>query len=462
MSNGGLSKAVLGSLVLKPSLIESSELLTADLFLSPRERRTFEIICEAYEDLHPAEVDAILLASKLGGGDAASFVGSLTDGLQSLSAEMFVERVIELKKKSLIRRLASRIQEETAAELKTGTPPDLTGIRSDFDELDRLQNPAVIVKPLSAFEPKMIEWLWPGRIPKGMFSLLVGDPEARKSFCSISLAARLSRGEPLPDSQASVGCSTLFIVGEDPIREAVRPRADANGADVSKIFIFDEPGFHLADVPKIRRIIEDHKNIGLIVVDPLTGFFPPKTKYFEDPSVRAALLPLIGFAEESNVAVEGIAHLRKAEAEAAIHRVAGSIGLAAVARSILAVTRDEDDSDRRLLMSLKANYSKRPPSLAFRIGPDMRIVFEDAPIETDAEDALRSNEQRETINEKKFNVRWLLDSLRAGPKTIKELTDEAPFSRPTLFRLADKLEQSGKIERAPGTEGRFKVLRLRG
>jgi len=459
-----LTRVILGSLILKPSLLKATDLLTHNLFLDVRDKTAFEIIDRIYEDGQPEEIDRAILIERLGSGDGSqAFVYSLTDGLYHLSTETFIERVLELKRKNLSRRLASQLKKELATESKTGIL-DLTEIRAEFDELDRLLFTAKKedIISLAAVEPKIIDWLWQGRVPKAMLTLLCGDPGVGKSICSIGLAARLSQGLPLPDSQnLTQTCSSLFILGEDPVAQAVRPRADANGADCSKIFIFQEPGFHLTDIAKIRPIVERNKDIGLIVIDPLTAFFPPKTKYFEDPSVRAALLPLAGFAEESGVAVKLIAHFRKAEAEAAIHRVAGSVGLAGIARSILAIMRDEDDPERRLLMSLKSNYSKRPAGLAFTIGQDLKVVFEAAPVEVNTEDVLSSSEKRQAVNEHKFNVHWLLDFLKDGPKTFQEIEKESPgISRRTLFRLADKLEQNGKLERVPGTEGRFKIWRL--
>jgi hypothetical protein len=429
---------------MRPNFLETPE-LDESLFSTDREKKVFHLIAKEWEDHRPEQIDCRILAEHLGGDGVGLYVSSLIEGLQKLSPEMFLGRIIELRESIIVRRLAGRLQKELAVKLKTGCPLDLTEILQDVDELRLLHQPKEVnIIGLEKIMPKSIFWLWPGRIPKSMLTLCCGDPGVGKSFCSIALAARLSRGIALPDSQISTGCGSLFILGEDPIAEAVRPRADANGADCSKIFIFQEPGFHLTDVAKIRWIIERNKDIGLIVIDPLTAFFPAKTKYFEDPSVRAALLPLAGFAEESGVAVLAIAHFRKAEAEAAIHRVAGSVGLAGIARSILAVTRDEDDDpDRRLLMSLKANYSKRPSSLAFRIGQDLKILFEDAPIEADAENVLSSHERKEEAAETSYAREWLEDTLQGGPLEVGEIGERAKkagISRSALYRAKKKIK----------------------
>jgi hypothetical protein len=228
----------------------------------------------------------------------------------------------------------------------------------------------------------------------------------------------------------------------------VRPRADANGADCEKLIIFQDD-FRLNDVSRLERIAEE-RNVRFIVIDPLTAFFPEHTRIFEDPAVRQALLPLVSFAEKKNVAVLGIAHFRKQEAEAAIYRVSGSIGLAGIARSIFAVVRDEKDRDRRLLVSIKSNYTRQPASLAFKIGDDLRVIFEDSPVETDAEQVLSSPEKKAEIEERNFVDGWLRDFLKDGRRDIKEIelaAKEADIPRRTLFRSAKRL---GVISRTVG------------
>src|SRR3990172_1755202 len=47
-----------------------------------------------------------------------------------------------------------------------------------------------------------VPWLWPGRIPIGRVTLLVGDPGLGKSLVTLDIAARVSRGAAWPDEEA--------------------------------------------------------------------------------------------------------------------------------------------------------------------------------------------------------------------------------------------------------------------
>ena len=52
---------------------------------------------------------------------------------------------------------------------------------------------------LSELPECQLRWLWPGRVPIGGLTLLVGDPGIGKSLVALDIAARASRGTPWPD-----------------------------------------------------------------------------------------------------------------------------------------------------------------------------------------------------------------------------------------------------------------------
>lgn len=58
---------------------------------------------------------------------------------------------------------------------------------------------SAISRRLTNVEREQLEWLWPGRIPLGKLTLLAGDPGLGKSFVTLDIAARVSRGLPWPD-----------------------------------------------------------------------------------------------------------------------------------------------------------------------------------------------------------------------------------------------------------------------
>ena len=61
-----------------------------------------------------------------------------------------------------------------------------------------ISNPKLEIIKASDITPKEVRWLWYPYIPFGKVTLLQGDPGDGKSKLMLSLAALLSKGEPLP------------------------------------------------------------------------------------------------------------------------------------------------------------------------------------------------------------------------------------------------------------------------
>ena len=88
-----------------------------------------------------------------------------------------------------------------------------------------------MLRPISLFEPRPIQWLWPGRLALGKLAILDGDPGLGKSLLALDLCARLSVGRPWPDGTPSPGpAACLVLNGEDGEDDTVLPRLQALAA----------------------------------------------------------------------------------------------------------------------------------------------------------------------------------------------------------------------------------------
>jgi len=97
-----------------------------------------------------------------------------------------------------------------------------------------------IFETLADVQAKPIPWLWPHRVPRGMLTLLAGDPGEGKSYIALDMAARVSKGREWPDGtgNAPLG-TTILITLEDPSEYVIKPRLDLLGADASRIIRLD-------------------------------------------------------------------------------------------------------------------------------------------------------------------------------------------------------------------------------
>src|SRR5688500_489845 len=94
------------------------------------------------------------------------------------------------------------------------------------------------VQPLSEVVPQPVAWLWPRRLGFGKLAMLAGDPGLGKSLLALDLCARLSPGRPFPDGPGCPGpAASLVLNAEDGEGDTTRPRLEALGADLGRVFV---------------------------------------------------------------------------------------------------------------------------------------------------------------------------------------------------------------------------------
>src|SRR5262249_6783705 len=148
-----------------------------------------------------------------------------------------------------------------------------------------------------------------------------GDPKLGKSFVTLSIAAAVSRGAPLPDDDPPdrPGSVILLSAEDDPARTIV-PRLCAAGADLTRIHILEsiiQPGLAAGDRPGVLPTVErlpsllDHdlaviearaarlSDCRLIVVDPVSAYLGGKDDH-RNAELRGVLSPLKAMAQRLN------------------------------------------------------------------------------------------------------------------------------------------------------------------
>jgi hypothetical protein len=366
--------------------------------------------------------------------------------------------------------------------------PDAEAIKRAITEADAAgPMPAEGARPGSALTPEArlicaaditareVRWLWKNRIPLGMLTTLSGDPKLGKSFVTLSIAASVSRGVPLPgDEPPDRPGSVILLSAEDDPGCTIVPRLKAAGADLSRIHILEsivQPGVPSEDqrqaLPPIERmpslleydlaVIEAKASqLGdcrLIIVDPVSAYLGGKDDH-RNAELRSVLSPLKAMAERLNVAIVLVTHLSKGAGANGKYRVMGSIAYVDASRANFLVIRDKDDpSGRRVLMlDNGCNLAPTQPGLAYVIGdrgdgPAVEWLAD--PVAMDADAALRrlaeaeSEQTRpEQASERRECESWLRDYLAPGRQLAKDCQRDAGaagFKPVTLHRAKHRL-----------------------
>ncbi|MDQ3639087.1 MAG: AAA family ATPase [Actinomycetota bacterium] len=239
---------------------------------------------------------------------------------------------------------------------------------------DEAASPGVL---LSDVAPEKIDWLWPGRLPRGKVVLLDGDPGLGKSLVTLDLAARVSAGRGWPDGGGCEPDGVVLLSAEDGLADTIRPRFDAAGGvparAVALSTVPDTEGNERQiaiphDLGTIEAAIERVGAV-LVVIDPLAAFLAGDVNSHRDQDVRRALAPLARLAERTGAAVVVVRHLNKASGGNALYRGGGSIGIVGAARMAFVVGKDTEDEERRVLAPIKSNLAAPAPSLVFGLEP---------------------------------------------------------------------------------------------
>jgi hypothetical protein len=300
-----------------------------------------------------------------------------------------------------------------------------------------MHTPTAPPRPLASIKcaditPASVSWLWEPYLARGKLAVLDGDPGAGKSFVTIDLAARLSRGLPMPGESAarSGPGSVLLLSAEDDARDTIRPRVAAAGGDPDRVRVLAAPGLGLDRLPQFPDDVRDleeaihESGAGFVVIDPMTAFLPPGLSANNDQSVRAALSPLAAVAAGTHACILLVRHLRKSGGASAIYRGSGSIGIVGAVRTGLMLARHPDDTDLRVLTLCKTNIGPPAPSLGFKLARrdgETRVEWAGV-VDVTADDLFGAAiPARAAQRPRQRAAEWLRQFLADGPRRAPEI-----------------------------------------
>jgi energy-coupling factor transporter ATP-binding protein EcfA2 len=427
-------ESVLGAmLVAEPTLtrvIDEVKLNALDFYLD-KHRVIFDTIVALHCSFSPVDEltvsHALTDAGKLDEAGGRHYVSELAAKVPAAAnAKHYAEIVLDCS--------LQRAKQGIGQELTNGLPPD-----EAIEQLAALAARAaegagdgVRTVTFETVVKESISWLWEGRIPRGMLTLLVGDPGLGKSLLTALLAGWVSKA----------GGDVLLLSAEDHKAATIRPRLEAVGADLARVHALEvrregiEEGIALPDDGAELQRIAEERAAKLVIVDPLMAHLPESVNSWRDQSVRRALAPLHRLAEDLRCAVVIVAHLNKAKGADATHRTGGSIAIPAAVRSALLLARDPQDPEpesgsQRVLAHFKCNVAPLADTLTADIeevklgggydAPRFGIVGTSAVSAADLLDAPTD----EARTERDEAIEFLEAELGEGPRPTQEIKNAA-------------------------------------
>ena len=220
----------------------------------------------------------------------------------------------------------------------------------------------------SSVTQRKVEWLWYPYIPYGKLTILQGDPGEGKSTFMLNVAALLTRGKNMPDGyRVSEPQRVVYQTAEDNLADTVKPRLVSAGADCNKIaYIIDEENPLTLEDSRIESVIKQTQ-ARLFILDPLQAYLSQDSDMFSAGKMRGQLKQIADIAAKYNCAVVIIGHMNKSSGEKNLYRGLGSIDIAAIARSVLMISKDKSDPSIRYMFPVKSSLAPEGCAIGFSL-----------------------------------------------------------------------------------------------
>jgi GTPase SAR1 family protein len=228
-----------------------------------------------------------------------------------------------------------------------------------------MTNERWIATPFSHIRSRPQKWVFEPFIPQGLITNVAGPGGVGKSTMILDLIGRITTGEPMPHfgddlPQTTRTGSVMILCNEDDASLIIRPRLQAAKADMDKVrFLTEADGGLIAGLDtgtqELERLVEEIKDVRLILIDPITAFFG-KLSFNRDDQVRRLLTPLTRLAADFNLAIVNVIHVSKNPQMKGTGRILGGVGLINAARATLFVSAIEG-SNKRLLITARSTVA---------------------------------------------------------------------------------------------------------
>ena len=276
-------------------------------------------------------------------------------------------------------------------------------------------------------------------LPRGMITILGGVSGSGKTSLALDTCARISRGEG--------GRPVLYLTAENDPNKVLRPRAEAMGADLTRLYFQDGASYAMGD-EELAALCRSLRP-ALIVFDPIQSYLGQGVQMNRAEQVRPLLDALGALAKELDMAVVLISHMSKPGpgVSSALDRLLGSSDFRNAARSILIVGRDPDHPDTRVVAHAKNSLGMPGESQQYHICENGTVAY-DGPCSLTADRIIRETGEGqprtrpaaalgtavEVLDRQLSFVGWVEHA------EVERLCAQHGFSERTMQRARDALE----------------------
>jgi len=316
----------------------------------------------------------------------------------------------------------------------------------------------------SSYEDDEVTWIWDQAIPEAEVWGLVGPSNVGKRLFTCDVAARISRGWPMPpidpldpthdrtqdrssgysimihpEDRDFVVKATLKAAGADldMIDNMTYPGSGAGGGSSSDTFIIQR------DLPRLAKRVKELGDVHTVFIDPLMAT-TARTVAFNLQLRQFTINPLQRFAEETGVSICLVHHFNKGvKLDRLEDSINGSAGFTQALRVTNIIMPGDPDPDVKVFSNLNSNIGESGVELArYKIhkdGMDTRLRWKLPPLAIDAGN-------KETLEA--HILAMLIDARR--PISTQEMAAYLELSHGIVKQMVAKAAREGKLDKIGG------------
>lgn len=312
--------------------------------------------------------------------------------------------------------------------------------------------------PFSEIPEERLQFLWYPYICLGTLGLLDGDPGDGKSQLCVWLCARLSRGDKLPNGDRFEPANCFLFNFEDLPGAVIKKRLEANGADLSRVFIQSRQFQLTAEMVEWMDCEIAEKQPRLVILDPIQAFMSGVDGN-SNIDVREFMSRLGEIAMKRKCAIICVRHFGKGAQDKAMKKGLGSTDFVGISRNQFGLARRDDGIRGFIVFHMKTNF-EGGDSMLFtmgdangREGEQPKISFDKfTKVTADEFFSGEASSRGPDQDEREVAKEYLLEALASGPKAAAELKSQGEaraISASTLDRARKELgiitTKKGKI-----------------
>lgn len=346
--------------------------------LSPAE------VFEEWQGKMPRWLRRELLAKKVTGrADRSEMLWKLENAC--LEVGMSMEEAFAVIKNSVWNKFAGRRNEDHQLKRELSKivkeqfkerPKGRDRLHLQSDEEDSIQEKErnygmIKFESMDDVKEDKLDFIWRPYLARGEVTILEGDPGLGKSYLAQMLAGSVATGRRIPSpykGNPTIEDAIVYFDMENSAGTVTKPRLVQNGfTDFSGRYHVVQQPFSVDDEDALELIYENLEAIkpALVVFDTLNTYIG-RADTHKASEVAQAFGMFMQIAKDFNCAVLVLRHLTKGSGPA-IYRGQGSVSFGGLARVVVVVGVDPEDTDTRVMAVVKMNFAKAPQAMSFRI-----------------------------------------------------------------------------------------------